>query len=314
MSKLILILFAFFSSITSFAAPNIFIYHGNKVTNDQQFPFVVAIYDESRADELCTGSLIGDRWVLTAYHCVNDGAKPENRFVGIGYQSGKYSSSEKIFSVKKIFIYPQSPNNNDYNPYWWLKYDFALLQLDEPTGIKPVELPADSQEFPDLKSGKQKAISVGYGWTDISWPADCEQDPNSYKCIPDMHWEADLKFGEELIQSDQSTQDLLQKYVKLEEIPATDPFPAYNSQTMLGLISPDGKRPTSGDSGGPLLIQIKQPDGLYKYVQVGVTSWGLPYSYIAYTQGYLEKEPGVDVNITNPKIINFIKKTMLENS
>ncbi len=313
MIKRLLLLCILSTSVSAFGLPRV--YHGHKVMSDDQFPFVVAIYyaDEGDTSDLtafCTGTLIGKSWVMTAAHCVinEDSIKknPEDFYVGFGYKARTPKTANKIAKVKKIFTF-------DNKPVWpdFIQHDVALLQLAEPVNdIKPVTLPDSSQAFPDLKNNDNHATTVGYGFSDLHWSSECEADPNSDECSPDIiTWEETLLYGNETIKPDSFIQDLLKKYMDLEH--ADSEGIIYNNLTMLGAISPDGTRGTNGDSGGPLLIQDAKNN---EYTQIGITSWGMAPSYISYKEGYVTKEPAVFTNLTEPSILDFIHTVIKNNS
>ena len=301
-----------------FAAPQI--YHGKNVTSDQQFPFVVAIYDREGNQSHCTGSVISDTWVLTASHCVfksdDDGNRtsfisPEDIFVGTGYLARNKSSATKIISVKKIYTY-----SDETDPT--LLHDIALLKLSEPADVMPVDLPESADSFPKLKAGSQSTTAIGYGWIDIKWSPDCDKYPDDpQKChIEDVVWDKFLHYGDELVQTDKAVEDLINKYSDLDPSPSSnEPKVTYNFTTMLGAVSPDGTRTTHGDSGGPLLLSINQENGNNKYVQVGVVSWGiLPISYVAYKKGYWDNAPDVYAKLTDRNTLDYIRMTIKNNS
>lgn len=80
-------------------------------------PWIVEI--SSQKEHLCTGSIINDRYVLTAASCV-EGYKKTNIWVTSGLQS----KSPRVFGVSKIAIHPKF----DANTY---ASDIALLRLTE---------------------------------------------------------------------------------------------------------------------------------------------------------------------------------------
>ncbi len=82
----------------------------------------------------------------------------------------------------------------------------------------------------------------------------------------------------------------------------------FNPMTMLGVTSPDGKRITNGDSGGPLLLTVIQKDNSQQYVQIGVTSWDS-----ANLTSNKEEEISVFSNLTNRDMLDFINKTIKNN-
>ena len=60
--------------VSDFFYPNV----GGVETQPREFPFLVSLVN-SRMRHVCGGTLIGDRWVVTAAHC-----EPEDLFVRVG--------------------------------------------------------------------------------------------------------------------------------------------------------------------------------------------------------------------------------------
>jgi len=299
--------------VTALASPKIF--HGATVTSDTQYPFVVAIYDKegSRAD--CTGTVIGDRWILTAEHCVinfspedDDNAtpklhQPEDLQVGTGHLAANKSAANKVFSVKNIYV----PNNQiDMT----LTRDVAILETVEPLNITPVSLPKPHDVFPDLKSGTQMATAIGYGFTDLKFSAECAQYPDDEeKCqLTNVTYDDYLHYGKELLQSDSDTVITIDKIMKLVPAEPGDIEIQYNPVTMLASISPDGTSVTNGDSGGPLLIETKSANNEPGMMQIGVNSWGAPTpgSYAAFKLMNQHLDVDVYALLSDPVTIDFI--------
>lgn len=297
-----------------FAAPQI--YHGKTVTSDQQFPFVVAIYDKDGDSAYCTGSVIAEKWVLTASHCVTQYHpedppyifKPEDVFVGTGHRAHSKLTANKVISVKNVYVY-----NNTVDPH--LVRDVALLELNEPARVAPVALPDSFEQFSNLKSGSQVATAIGYGYTSIKWSADCELYPtDTERChMEEIVYDDALHYGSEAIQSHATIIATIKEFKKLFPPTPDEGNVEYNAETMLGSNSPEGTITTVGDSGGPLVLSINTENGKSSYMQVGVVSWGAPnpYNYTAYKLLNI----GVDVyaNVTEPLILDFIKKTIKNN-
>lgn len=274
------------------------IWNGTKVTSDAQFPFVVAVYNDTLSTDgaSCTGTLVSKQWVLTASHCVVDpsGQKvdPSQLFIATGFKAGIPSSAEQILSSSQAVIYNNAQVMN-------LNQDIALIKLSKPLLSQTVSLPTSSNEFPTLKTTPEKVVDVGFGWTAIiHWDDICKTDSYSTDCGFSIQGGTTLRYGDGLTQSDENTIALLKKYT-----PAHENHPPYNSATMLGVISPNGNRLTNGDSGGPLLISQNG-----NYVQIGVASWGIPPFYN--TMSTFSKEPSVYAALLNPQTLKFIQTTI----
>jgi trypsin len=92
-----------------------------------EFPFIVSL--QSGSSHFCGGSLIKKGWVLTAAHCVANGAP---RQVLIGLHDLNDTRNTESFRAAKVIVHPK---NDDQ-----MNYDFALIQLDHDSKFAPVAL------------------------------------------------------------------------------------------------------------------------------------------------------------------------------
>ncbi|KAJ7425860.1 Transmembrane protease serine 6 [Willisornis vidua] len=110
-----------------------------------EWPWQASLQVRSR--HICGGTLIADRWVVSAAHCFQDErlASPSIWTVYLGkYFQNTTSHTEVSFKVIRLFLHPYYEEDSH-------DYDVALLQLDHPVIIspliQPICLPAPSHFF-----------------------------------------------------------------------------------------------------------------------------------------------------------------------
>ena len=135
-----------------------------------EIPWQANLVMKSNRGHFCGGTLLYDRFVLTAAHCFR-GERPEEILVILGDHNTDNNDDpyETEYDVRKIIIHPEY-FKGDKGSVYQLHNDIALLQLTEPVrmtkGIKnaclPKEEPKNGAAFNMLISGWGKTPKSSY--------------------------------------------------------------------------------------------------------------------------------------------------------
>jgi secreted trypsin-like serine protease len=226
----------------------------------------VAATAEVVQSSTCGGSFLGDRWVLTAAHCVDS---PDAVYMQVNVGEWDLSDgAENAIDIKNIYMH------GDYDSIS-LVNDIAIIELAESVDNAAVML-ASSSAITQAATDNAVATVIGWGGRTGYEPG---EGPTSD--FPDILHQVDLglmtnqECGETMAQADADRYNV--------ETSADDYTPPA-SNICAGTIS-GGTGSCQGDSGGPLVI-----DNYGVYEQVGVVSWGIGCA----VQGY----PGVYTRVS----------------
>ena len=135
---------------------------GGSEAEVNEYPWMVSLQFEGIHQ--CGGSLISDRWILSAAHCFKNRMRkkrnPRNWIAVLGEHDFKTDDEADHIEIKisRIYIHP------DYYKEVRFNYDFALLRMRRKVDfstlshIHPICLPKDDSD------SFANAISIATGW------------------------------------------------------------------------------------------------------------------------------------------------------
>ncbi len=211
-----------------------------------------------RGDHFCGASWVGDRWVVTAAHCVA-GEKVGGLKVWVGGYDLRRPEQGQTAQVKNIFMHP---NYNDDT----LRNDVALIELKTPigSGITPASLATTKITDKLAKPGKAATVS---GWGALS------ENGASPKILHEVRLP--------IVSNSECNS------------PGAYGGDVFGSQICAGLRQ-GGKDACYGDSGGPLWVSKKGKDHLVGIVSWGEgcaepRKYGV-YTRVASFKGWIESK------------------------
>lgn len=119
---------------------------------DQGDPAVVALTDD-QGYYFCSGTLVDATHVVTAAHCLNEGAPPSYVFTCTDSNQDPYSQAECYLEVSGSAYHPSYDGNSS-------AHDIGVVTLSEPAAIAPI--PVAANPLPESAIGTPARI-VGFG-------------------------------------------------------------------------------------------------------------------------------------------------------
>lgn len=200
----------------------------------------------------CGASFLGDKWLLTASHCV-EGRSPQKLKVNVG-EYNLSNGAENIKAVKRIYMHA------DYELNIELDNDIALIELVDSVDNPAITL-VDSAATEQFSIDNSTVTVVGWGGREGYAP-----DGGPTSDFPDLLHQVDLE-----LLTNSECKDILAES-------STESFVGTYSANDVGItnamicafIPSGGKSACQGDSGGPLMINTNEG-----WQQIGIVSWGI---------------------------------------
>ncbi len=213
----------------------------------------------------CGASFIGDKWVLTAAHCVEDD-NSQSLKVNIGeYDLSDGASNAK--AIKQIYIHPEYDQGSAFNN------DIALIELVESIDNPAINL-LDDNTSRQLAFDHSPATVIGWGNINAYGPND-EQPDNSQ---PDQLRQVELY----LLSNEECKSKLAQAHGDLNNTTfSPDQVGITDSMICAEFFGDVEKGSCQGDSGGPLVVNTNQG-----WQQIGIVSYGVGCANAAFPDVY----------------------------
>ncbi|VVC38436.1 Serine proteases, trypsin family, serine active site,Peptidase S1, PA clan,Serine proteases, trypsin [Cinara cedri] len=221
---------------------------GGTEAEASEFPHMVLLGFGENINDVewaCGGSLISDRYILSAAHCSKIKKKGPVKWVLLGdhnLEMDDQKQDTQIVEIVRSILHPDYKPPSVYN-------DIGLYQLNAPVQFNQFILPI-CLNTAEIQLDIEEAVAIGWGRTGSA--------SSTSKVL--------MKVSLDLVEQNECNRSYSLTMGKKLAF-GIDP----NSQICAGKIN-GGKDTCQGDSGGPL--QIVHPEFECMYTQVGITSFG----------------------------------------
>ncbi|XP_075141471.1 serine protease 33-like [Leptodactylus fuscus] len=214
---------------------------GGTDATEGAWPWQISL--KSQGTHICGGSVITEKWVVTAAHCIDSPINPSDYTVGLGEHQLQIPNSHKVLSTVQSIIVDTRYNGAG------TPGDIALIELSNPITfneyILPVCIPSPFMSFPDGTNCWTTGWGTINSGVDLPYPETLQQVMvpiiSNRICDQMYHINSNVSENQQIVPSDE----------------------------ICAGFQAGGKDSCQGDSGGPLVCKM---DGVWYLA--GVVSWG----------------------------------------
>lgn len=228
---------------------------GGEKAQPNDWPYMAALTHPNKTTTFCGGSLISDRYVLTAAHCVVGKTVSDFEVLLNAYDLNQLASATRV-KVKQIYLHADYQKNQGSSPH-----DIAVLELIKSVAVETAELD-DQADINGLIAGSDMT-TIGFGYRQFD-------GKNGYDSPTVLH------------------------QVHLPFVPMDQCKKAHSSFEKLGegvfCAGETGKDTCQGDSGGPIFSHGNSGQKL-----AGIVSWGVKcgvnpgvYTKVSHYHGWIQ--------------------------
>ncbi|XP_011701442.1 PREDICTED: kallikrein-9-like isoform X1 [Wasmannia auropunctata] len=134
---------------------------GGREVFENEYPWMAGIISINRSQVICGASIINDRYVITAAHCIIYGKDDLKVSVG-AHNSCKWDSKSIIFSVKSIFPHPNYNRETNFADIMLVK---LIMRISFNKFVKPICLPKLELDAVSQYGG-QSVSALGWGFSE----------------------------------------------------------------------------------------------------------------------------------------------------
>jgi secreted trypsin-like serine protease len=200
----------------------------------------------------CGASFLGDKWVLTAAHCVEDVDTSQLK-VNVG-EYDLANGAGNATPVKRIYMHANYSLNVD------LDNDIALIELTQSVDNETISL-VDLAETTQLAIENSTVTVTGWGGREGYGAG---EGPTSN--FPDILHQVDLQ----IMTNDACKTTLAESYTNLYNTQISENETGITDAMICAAVAGGGKSSCQGDSGGPLMVNTNEG-----WQQIGIVSWGV---------------------------------------
>ncbi|MFM7583573.1 MAG: serine protease, partial [Caldilinea sp.] len=214
------------AQVATAAAPDIV---GGGLAEPGEWPWQVALLNKAYYNvQFCGGSLIAPDLVLTAAHCLERGST-ERVADRISVWVGAHDLTE--LDQGQIIDISYAALHTNYDPYYTLDYDIALLRLAEPAQLSATVQPVQLATRADEDRYRPGTVAAVTGWGSLAYQGQ----------YPDILHEVSVGIVD-------------QNQCKTAYSTLPDPPNQITDRMICAGFPEGGKDSCQGDSGGPLVV------------------------------------------------------------